>query len=400
MILIFYANDVPLDRATELEKELQAKYDGKLDIVIAREDGLTTWPKDRAWDDLIIVIYNADDFSPSATNFLNGEVFATNRDRPVLPISVGSRNVPPQPLERFKSMPYELAKNVRRVGAILGMSIRTRDQKLFVSYRMVDGKALAEQVADFLTSHGYNIWRDEAKDDYDQQGSIPPGEDVQKVIEKNLETADLIVLLDTPSAADSKWIHLEVNTANGLLIPVFPVVVHAPDEKVIVSRFRSLASLQRGLNFETTSGTLTNEQLESILDEIERFLGEIFRRKLRVPYLMETEFTGKGYTWSARDHIIYEALKNNNGRFSNRVYSHCSHFEGIFDPALNAFVKHVGTAVPTANYKLYVYDGRVISQEEIQQIQHQGRIEEETTIIILHYQEIAALLRTNFGLSA
>lgn len=398
MILIFFAKDVPRGQAEELAESLQAQYKSQLNIGIAGENEISDWPNDRAWDDMIVALYNNDDFSPSASAFLQKEVFTPNRDRPVLPISIGCRHVPPAPLERFKSMSFDLVRNARRIGAMLGMSIRTRDQKLFVSYRMADGVKIAEQIGGFLEANGYKVWRDEAKDDYDQQGAIPPGEDVQKVIEKHLEAADLIVLLDTPEASSSKWIRLEVNTANGLLIPVLPVVIHNPEERVVVSRFRSLASLQRGLNFETTCQILTDEQLESFLNEIESFLGEMYRRKLRVPYLLQTEFVGRGYTWLVRDHIIYEA--KNTGRVTNRVYSHCSHFEGIFDPALGAFVKHLEGMTPAANYKLYVYDGRVISLEEIQEIQRQARIEEENSIIILHNQEIAALLNTNFGLTA
>jgi len=399
MILIFYAKDVPKSKASELETALHDEYKGKLDIKVVCEDELTSWPADRAWDDVIIALYEANDYSPSGTAFLNQEVFVPDRERPVLPISVASRNVPPAPLGNFKSMPFDLTKNVRRIGAILGMSIRTRDQKIFVSYRVTDGLSFADQVTKFLTAKGYNPWRDDEEDIFDQQRSIPPGIDVQKVIDEKIREADLIVLLDTPQASDSKWIHLEVDTANGQLIPVLPVVIHPPDERVIVSRFRSLAYLQRGLNVETTSTTFSDDQLEAILKEIETFLGEIYRRKLRVPFLLQAEFTGKGYSWDARDKIIYEALKSNSGKLVQRVHSHCSHFEGIFDPALDTFVKHVETAKPTANYKLYVYDGRVIPQQVIQEIQRQGRIEEDTTIIILHYLEITALLNNNFGLN-
>lgn len=396
MIVILYADDVRTSDAEKVQKELQAAYDNKLQITLIPEHAASSWPGDRAWDDLIILLFDSKELSTTAQTFLAREISSGGRERPLLPVSFGTLNVPPQPAERFKAMPINFPRLSRRVGAIMGMSLRNRDQIIFISYRAVDGTKIAVQLDEFLRSHGYNVWRDEAKDEFDNEGFIPPGRDVQEVIDENLKRADLILFIDSPRSAESKWIKLEIDAANGLLIPVLPVILRRPGERLLVSRFRSLASLQRGCLVENDGGELSDNELDYILEEMESFLMEVFRRKLRIPFLVEREFTDRGYNWNARDHIIYEALKAHNGLLRTRVYSHCSHFEGIFDPALVAFVRHLGLTNPAANYALYIYDGLVISNVQIDEIRQQARLDDNTNVIILHNQELAALLHTNF----
>jgi hypothetical protein len=397
MIVIIHSDDVAEDVAKTVRDNLQAEYHDRLDIAIFSECDVLTWPKDPAWDDLIILLFGSAELLEGTKQFLSKEIRFENRERPVLPISCGVRQIPPAPLDCFKALPLDFPRIKRRTGAILGMCLRNRDQTIFISYRASDGTRLAVQLESFLKSKGYQIWRDEARDDYDGEGFIPGGRDVQEVIEERLGKADLILLIDTPQSADSKWIKLEIDLANGLLIPVVPILLRPVGERLIISRFRSLATLQRGCSFEDNGMGLSDSQLESILEEIEGFLAEIFRRKLRVPYLVATEFTGSGYDWNERDNLIYESLKSHKGNLRTRVYSHCSHFEGIFDPALASFVKHLKATMPAANYALYIYDGALISDAQIEDIRFQSRLEDDTSVIILHNQEIAALLHTNFS---
>lgn len=396
MIVLLYTQDVSEASAAAARDALLTTYGGGLAITVVAEAEAVYWPCDPSWDDLLLVLYGDNGFTSSAKDFLARESSVGSRRRSCLPVACGNRTVPPDPLQDLKAMTLDLSRLCRRVGAIMGMSLRNRDQIIFVSYRSVDGKELAVQIDDYLKSEGYETWRDEARDVFDGEGNILPGEEVQDVIEKNLSRADLILLIDTPCAVESDWIKLEVDTANGLLIPVLPVFFHNGSEAKRVSRFRSLASLHRGYSIPAENHPIPALHLEGILQEIENFLSEIYRRKLRVPVLVEKEFTSRGYEWSVRDNFIYQAIQKNFGTLRTRVYSHCSRFEGIFDPALSAFAKHLMNASPNANYALYVYDGMVIPQSQIKEVMFAARIEEETSIIILHTQEVAALLHSNF----
>jgi hypothetical protein len=42
-------------------------------------------------------------------------------------------------------------------------------------------------------------------------------------------------------------------------------------------------------------------QLDKIVDEAETYLSEIFRRKCRVPFIVEKEFVSHGFAWKTLD---------------------------------------------------------------------------------------------------
>jgi hypothetical protein len=192
---------------------------------------------------------------------------------------------------------------------------------------------------------------------------------------------------------ESRWIKLEVDFANGELVPIFPVLILAPGERYRTSRFRSLATLQRGCEFaaspQSSHARLANAELDQILSEVETYLRDIFQRKLRLPFLVEKEFVKRGYAWSERDQFLYEALRSHNRVLRTRIFSHCSYFDGIYDPALLAFVRHLETARPRANFALYIYDGAPVPSTQLEDIRRTANLDQSTDIIILHHQEIA-----------
>jgi hypothetical protein len=61
----------------------------------------------------------------------------------------------------------------RWVAVLLGLAIRRRAQRVFISYRS-DGTVLAEDLAKRLAAEGFLVWRDEARD-LDGEGNIEPG---------------------------------------------------------------------------------------------------------------------------------------------------------------------------------------------------------------------------------
>jgi hypothetical protein len=401
IVILHHENTAAI--GTEVKIALAGAYENQLDIRCLGSDQATAWPAESSWDDLLIVLFDTDKFEGPEVEFLAREA----RSRPVLPVALSSTHKgPPKPLDGIKALGWydkshdPMSKLLNRVGSLVGLKLRSRDQSVFVSYRASDGTFLAEQVETLLKEHGYRVWRDESRDEFDDEAKILAGEDVQGTIDKNLLSASALVLLDTPQAPSSRWIKIEVDRANGQFIPVFPVLVLAPNERCRVSRFRSLTTLQSGCDFrlanDISSFELSPPDREKILAELENYLCTIFRRRLRVPFLVEKEFTSRGYEWTNRDQFVYEALRRSNGQLRTRVFSHCSYFEGIYDPALLAFVQHLEATKPRSNYSLYVYDGTLIPETQIEDIRRSARLEEATDIIILHHEEVKNLLNSNF----
>jgi TIR domain len=86
---------------------------------------------------------------------------------------------------------------------MLGLKLRRQDNRIPISYRAVDGTRIASQLDKYLSSLGYRVWLDEARDPIDNEPTILPGSEVQEEIRRALEVSNLLLLLDTPAAAES-----------------------------------------------------------------------------------------------------------------------------------------------------------------------------------------------------
>ena len=109
---------------------------------------------------------------------------------------------------------------------------------------------------------------DEAKE-IDGEPSILPGSPVQKQIDEALEKANLVLLIDTPSAPASPWIKHEVDTADALLLPILPLCFRDKDDRKVGPRFPSLLALQRWVPIQRPDATdnppLSIKQLDQIV---------------------------------------------------------------------------------------------------------------------------------------
>lgn len=389
------------EKCAEIQAALAAKYP---DIPANCLDPTSQpiWPAPETWADVLVVPFDDQPLSSSARLFVDS-VLARSTKVFVLPVAISDKKAPPPPLDSIKALPWEddnFSRGCMRIGARLGLSLRSRNHTIFISYRAVDGTEVATQIEAFLKGEGYNVWRDDSKDAFDGQTSIPPGEEVQREIEENLKPADMVLLLDTPRACESPWINLEVNLANGNLIPVLPVLFRKPDERILCSRFRALATLQRNalveLNAGDTLGNITQPGLLKILQEMEEYLCDIFQRRLRVPHCVQRDFTKFSYEWAPRDRFVYEAVQRAQGRIRLRVFSHCSFFDGIYDPSLCAFIRHLRALTARANYALYIYDGALIPSAQLRVIEKAAELEDSSEVILLHHQELLAALQSNF----
>ncbi|MEN3369684.1 MAG: hypothetical protein V7609_1827 [Verrucomicrobiota bacterium] len=398
--------DSDREAAEALIADLEEAYKGQLHVAVVSASSPTPWPDEVSWDDLLIVLYSRPEFPEAGRDFA-AEFLRQRRDYSlVLPVSVSRQTRrPPTPVDGIKAIPYDgeargaKGRIARRVGAMLGLKLRRRDNQILVSYRATDGTGIATQLHDHLTSLGYRAWLDEARDAVDREPMILPGKQVQDEIRQALAASNLLLLVETPAAGESGWIKFEIDTANADLLPVLPICLRPQADHRKGPRFRSLSDLQRWLDIPLPPDgeTLSMEHLDAIVDEIETYLSEIFRRKCRVPFIVEREFVSRDFAWRNLDKrlFVYESSKQHSSRVAVKILSHCSFFDQIYIPALKRVLDFIATT-RGANYSLYVYDGELMSEPQLREVVKESNISDVETIIILHHQELAALIDSNF----
>lgn len=91
------------------------------------------------------------------------------------------------------------------IHAWLGDRLFDHERALFISYCRHDGQAAANDLYDDLTKLGYRAFLDTE--------TIPGGEVVQRFIKQAISERDFLLLIDSPQAKDSQWIHEEIDIA-------------------------------------------------------------------------------------------------------------------------------------------------------------------------------------------
>lgn len=404
MIVILHdGTDVAENTARECERDLRSAFRDAIEVATMSAASPVTWPSGPAWDDLLVVIYGAVSY-PEAGNEFAAEFLAKNRSRRlVLPVALDeAHRKPPPAVERFKAFQIQSdslgteGKLINRIGAMLNLRVQKREAKIFISYRAKDGSEIAQQLYDFLASLGFNVFLDEARE-LDGDTMILPGSEVQEGIDKGLADASFMLLIDTAGAPESPWIQHEVDTANALMLPILPVCFRERTERKLGPRFRSLLELQRWLSLETPSAStippLSEDDLAKINVQMEAYMCEIFQRRCRVPFIVEKEFVSREFEWRILDRrlLMFESVKEHSPRLETKVLSHCSVFDQVYSPALKAFAKFCDEG-GRCNYSLFVYDGALIPEPQLKEIVE----ETEGPAIILHHQELATLIDSNF----
>jgi len=388
--------------AEATKTDLLAAFGKHVDVAEIEADATRPWPASSvAWDDLLIIVFDASPFPDPGVQLIAEYKAHRGTDAMLLPVALdraGQR--PPKPAEAIKALLYDgtasggRGRLANRVGGMLGLRVQGRNTKIFISYRGLDGSAIAQQLHEHLQSLGYRTFLDQAQE-FDGEPTILPGSPVQDEIDRALDTANLVLLIDTPKAPDSPWIRHEVDTADGLLLPILPICFRETTDTKKGTRFRSLLALQRWLLFQmpgTGASPLSNSQLDEIVHTAESYLCEIFRRKCRVPFIVQKEFVSRGFAWSVLDQklLMFRSSKAG-GRLTTNVLSHCSIFDEIYAPAVQRFQTYLASA-GHANHSLFIYDGELLPDGEVQSLAKGF----SDFVAILHHQELAALLDSNF----
>jgi hypothetical protein len=405
MIAVLH-EDVRQRDAEEMASDLRSAFKTHIEVSLVNASHPDHWPGAVNWDDLLIVVYDGATFSQAANDYVLEYRTMRSQTGLLLPVALDpAHRSPPQSAAAIKALCFDqeargvAGRLVRRVGAMLGLIAQQRDNRIFISYRATDGTRIAEQLESHLISLGYPVWRDEARE-LDGETKILPGSDVQGQIDQGLEDANIVLLLDTPEAPHSHWIKHEVDTANARLLPVLPLCFRTESDEKLGPRFRSLRDLQRWvpliLRDPTINPPMTESDLVQIVAGLERFACELFQRKCRVPFIVEKEFVSRDFSWKMvnRELLMGESIKKYSSRVSTKVFSHCSIFDQVHGPALDAFsafLKRSGRP----NHALYIYDGELIPEPQLEEII--SATSPDDGVVILHHQELAALIDSNFS---
>ncbi|WP_446440575.1 toll/interleukin-1 receptor domain-containing protein [Pseudomonas sp. 910_21] len=383
-----------------MQTDLVDTFQDHVSVALALDSKSNVWPGEVEWNDMLIVLYDGTSLPSEANEYVKTFLAKRPDTALILPVAVDDRfPVPPGAASAYKALPFNNdslgteGRLIRRAGAMLGLRLQGRNTKVFISYRAIDGSQIAEQIYEHLLALGHKPWRDEAKE-LDGNTKILPGEPVQQEIESALADASLVLLVDTPESYNSKWIKEEINTADGMLIPILPVVFRLQGDKKKGPRFRTLLHLQRWVEMTFADApmktTLSVSDLEKITSEIETYLCDIFIRKCRIPFLVEKCFRDAGYDWQAlnRALLMFKSRQEFSSRLNRIVHSHCSIFDQIYDPARARFKSFLQTQ-PHAHHALFVYDGDLRPEDDLKEY-----FDDE--MIVLHHQELSALLASHF----
>jgi hypothetical protein len=403
MLIILYHSSCR-ELAEQAVTDLEKAFPHYLEAVLYDATSTNTCQIDIAWDDLLVVIFNEEPFPDNGKKFISQYIKKREDRALLLPVATNpTSSKPPSPIDSIKALVYnesakgETGQLVNRIGGMLNFKLTKRESKIFISYRAVDGSCIANQLYEYLTRLGYTAWLDEAKEP-DGEGKILSGKLVQDEIHEALQEASIMLLLDTPQAPNSTWVNEEVYVANSILLPILPICLRETNDDKQGPRFRSLRELQRwvSLPFSEAGIKLSVGELDIIVAKMEKYLCEIFQRKCRVPSLVKTEFSSQGYDWNEVDKrlMMFKASKIHNKRIGTHVLSHCSIFDQIFLPNIKIFENFIRESDP-CNFSLFIYDGEIISDSQLDEIEKEvGK--ENKTLIILHHQELAVLVSSNF----
>ena len=388
--------------AAHAEADISIAFEDHVEVQKVAANAPAVWSGDPSWDDLLVILYNTNGFPAAGNHFIEEFIRRRPATALLLPVAVDPAfRTPPGGAARIKALAYDAAASgpdgrlVKRAGGMLGLRVQGRDAKIFVSYRATDGRSIASQLHAHLTGAGHRAYRDEAKD-VDGETAILPGSDLQSKIDDALKEANLVLLIDTPDASASRWIKHEVDTADSLLLPILPVCFRNVGDPRHGPRFPSLLPLQRWIDLPNpapgVAQPLTEDQLNQIVSGAEGYLCELFQRKCRVPSIVEREFVSRGFDWNVLDKhlLMYKSSKPYGARLHFKVRSHCSMFDQIYKPALNrfhAFLKDSGRS----NYSLFIYDGELLPPPQLEDL-----AAGDGDVIVLHHQELAALIDSHF----
>jgi len=355
------------------------------------------WDRAVEWDDLLFVFYTSGALPPATVQYIKAYQNAHKTSAAIIPVGINPDFIaPPNPISGIKAARYDASDEmtaaiVKSAGVFLGLALRPGCQRIFVSYRTKDGEQLANAIYGRLEAAGFVPWLDAAKE------NLVIGDEVQDTIRSNIDSAAMVLLIDTPDAPASGWVSIEIDIAIGQLIPLLPVVAGGES----MSRFIQLQGLRRQALIKqnpTESPVLSDADWESVRAEVEGLLLSTFRRRLRILSRAQAAFEANGYKWKAVDERLRMYRADKNTPLLGRVIalSHCLVQDITHVPSLKAYWNYLSAYADLAavNQKLCIYDrDKVLSEPELVTLSNNIP---NMNAILAHYNELELLVASNF----
>lgn len=173
--------------------------------------------------------------------------------------------------------------------AMKGFRLVRALRQAFISYRRKESSGIAHQLFHELNERAFRVFLDTA--------SVESGVDFQNALWGRMADVDLVVLLDSPTALDSEWVHKELNRAHDLGLGVVQLIW--PGHKQSKGTELSFPVALQTSDFVNGQidrfGALIDAKLAEVMDAIEtqRIRSLNARRTRLVEGLLE-HATGKG----------------------------------------------------------------------------------------------------------
>ena len=149
--------------------------------------------------------------------------------------------------------------------ALENLSLLRTERRLFISYKREDSTAIAEQIFDAMTDHGFDCFLDTK--------SVRPSSKFQDELWHRLADSDVVILLDSPNFRKSHWTVQELTQANATNVQILHLLWPSvsPDPTSSFSLFEQI----HDTDFDNRNGTveklstLTNDRIAKIVRSVE-----------------------------------------------------------------------------------------------------------------------------------
>ena len=204
---------------------------------------------------------------------------------------------------------------------LLYLRVASTSRRVFLSYKISDGKDAALRLEDELTKRGYSVWRDEQLD-RDGFSQITPGSSLQKQIESAIVQQGFVLVVDTHEAPKSTWVNEEISLAIRYLLPVLPVVIENPAYPApprLGGRFKPLRDKQRQV--PERGNVALSDMDAAFFDVLEVTMSDVLLEHFRTRRMLVADassfFEGERFTFVPVDgkdgRLLYTAEKDLDG---------------------------------------------------------------------------------------
>lgn len=198
--------------------------------------------------------------------------------------------------------------NINKVAndIMLGFRLTKRHRQAFISYKRSESAAVASQLFHELNDRGYRVFLDTA--------SVESGANFQNALWSRMADVDLLILLDTPNALKSEWVHLEVNRAHDLGMAVVQLIWpnHKRSSGTELSAPIPLGAgdfLKKNISVD---GRLTPAALAKAVNRIEsERIRSLNSRRTRVVDVLTTSMKGGKYKFIVHPAKHLDVMKGN-----------------------------------------------------------------------------------------